>query len=121
MVPFRRMLTPPRTTPAEHRSRPHGRPQSHAHPARAGAAQPGSVGRPVVRSPVMGKLPVVEVPIVDYGEAEAAMVEYRRAGEARAMALGNRGPLVIDDQGRVDPAVLDAYERTGFYVFEGVL
>ncbi len=69
----------------------------------------------------MGKLPLVEVPIVGYGEAESAMVEYRRAGEARAAALGNRGPLLVDDEGRVDPAILEAYERTGFYVFEGVL
>src|SRR6478735_491977 len=69
----------------------------------------------------MGKLPLAEVPIVDYGEAEAAMVEYRRAGEERAMALGNRGPLVVDADGRIDPAILEAYERTGFYVFEGLL
>ena len=62
----------------------------------------------------MGKLPLAEVPIVDYGEAEAAMVEYRRAGEERAMALGNRGPLVVDADGRIDPAILEAYERTGF-------
>jgi len=37
------------------------------------------------------------------------------------MALGNRGPLVVGDDGRIDPEILDAYERTGFYVFEGVL
>jgi len=69
----------------------------------------------------MSRLPIAEVPIVDYGSEQAAMVEYRRAGEARAIALGNRGPLVVGDDGSIDPAILDAYEHTGFYVFEGVL
>lgn len=69
----------------------------------------------------MGKLPLLEVPIVDYGEAEEAMRAYRRDGEERALALGNRGPLVVDDDGHVDPAILDAYEEHGFYVFEGLL
>ena len=49
------------------------------------------------------------------------MVRYRREGEARAAALGNRGPIRFTDDGAVDPAILDAYEPHGFYVFEGVL
>jgi hypothetical protein len=69
----------------------------------------------------MGKLPLLDVPIVDYGEAEDAMVRYRREGEERAAALGNRGPLRIDDAGRVDPTILDAYEEHGFYVFTGLI
>jgi hypothetical protein len=69
----------------------------------------------------MVKLPLLEVPIVDYGEAEADMVRYRHEGEERAAALGNRGPLRLDEQGRLDPAILDAYWRDGFYIFEGVL
>ena len=69
----------------------------------------------------MGKLPLLDVPIVDYGEAEDAMVRYRQEGEARAAALGNRGPLRFDAGGRVDQAILDAYEEHGFYVFTGVL
>ena len=69
----------------------------------------------------MVTLPLLEVPIVDYGDDEAAMVRYRREGEARAAALGNRGPIRFDDDGRLDPAILDAYEAHGFYVFEGVL
>lgn len=56
-----------------------------------------------------------------YGDAEADMVRYRAEGEQRAHALGNRGPLVLDEHGRPDPAVVEAYRRTGFYVFEGVL
>jgi Phytanoyl-CoA dioxygenase (PhyH) len=69
----------------------------------------------------MGKLPLLEIEIGDYGDAEEAMVRYRREGEARAAALGNRGPIRFTDDGRVDPAILEAYARTGFYIFEGVL
>lgn len=50
-----------------------------------------------------------------------AMAAYIAEGEARALALGNRGPIRLDAQGRLDRSILDAYWRTGFYVFEGVL
>lgn len=58
---------------------------------------------------------------VDYGEDQAAMEAYRAEGTARALAMDNRGPLRLGDDGRLDPAILDAYSRYGFYVFEGVL
>ena len=58
---------------------------------------------------------------VDYGPEEAAMQAYLRAGEARAMALGNRGPIRFDADGRIHPDIIEAYWRCGFYVFEGVL
>jgi hypothetical protein len=48
------------------------------------------------------------------------MAEYSRAGEARARALGNRGPIRLDANGRLAPDILDAYWTHGFYVFEGV-
>ena len=48
------------------------------------------------------------------------MVDFAQA-EQEALALGNRGPLKVDADGRVDQAILDAYWRVGFYVFEGVL
>ena len=69
----------------------------------------------------MGKLPLLDVPIVDYGDDEPAMLEYREEGERRARSLGNRGPIRFDEQGRLDPAIVEAYERVGFYIFEGVL
>ncbi|HYF58321.1 MAG TPA: phytanoyl-CoA dioxygenase family protein [Burkholderiaceae bacterium] len=50
-----------------------------------------------------------------------AMDAYLREGEARAYALGNRGPIRYTDDGRVHPDILEAYRRCGFYVFEGVL
>ncbi len=57
----------------------------------------------------------------DYGSEEAAMRAYCADGEARAMALGNRGPVRFTADGELDPAIREAYSRCGFYVFEGVL
>ncbi|MEZ5856162.1 MAG: phytanoyl-CoA dioxygenase family protein [Hyphomicrobiaceae bacterium] len=54
-------------------------------------------------------------------EHAQVMADYIRQGEARAMALGNRGPIKLDANGRLTQDILDAYWRTGFYVFEGVL
>src|SRR5262245_39069008 len=58
---------------------------------------------------------------VDYGSEEAAMQAYLRDGEKRAAALGNRGPIRFTAAGELDPGILEAYWRCGFYVFEGVL
>ena len=69
----------------------------------------------------MTKLQQIEVPRVDYGSEEAAMVRYREDGERRAAALGNRGPIRFDARGKLDPAIVEAYSRCGFYIFEGVL
>jgi hypothetical protein len=46
---------------------------------------------------------------------------YLREGEKRAFALGNRGPIRFAATGELDPAIVEAYWRCGFYVFEGVL
>ena len=46
---------------------------------------------------------------------------YRDAALARAAELGNRGPMRFDQDGRLEQDILDAYRRTGFYVFTGVL
>lgn len=46
---------------------------------------------------------------------------YINAGIERANALGNRGPVKFDDNGKLAPEILDAYWRTGFYVFEGLV
>jgi ectoine hydroxylase-related dioxygenase (phytanoyl-CoA dioxygenase family) len=59
--------------------------------------------------------------VADYGPEEAAMQAYFRDGEARAMALGNRGPIRFGPDGKLDPAILAAYNQHGFYVFEDVL
>jgi hypothetical protein len=50
-----------------------------------------------------------------------AMADYMREGTARAYALPNRGPIVLGPDGRLAPAILDAYWTYGFYVFTGVV
>lgn len=49
------------------------------------------------------------------------MVEYRRQGTERALALDNRGTIRFDEDGRLAPDIVDSYHRHGFYVFQGVL
>ncbi len=66
-----------------------------------------------------GGNPAGEAP--GYGLEEAAMQAYLREGERRAFALGNRGPIHFDANGRLAQDILDAYWRCGFYIFEGVL
>jgi hypothetical protein len=65
-----------------------------------------------------------EIPIVpptDYGEHQADMVVYLRAGAERAQALGNRGPLRFTSDGALHPDIVEAYGRCGFYIFDGLL
>ena len=57
----------------------------------------------------------------DYSAEEAAMRAYFRDGEARAQALGNRGPVRYTADGQIHPDILEAYWRCGFYIFERVL
>jgi hypothetical protein len=59
--------------------------------------------------------------MVDYGTHEQAMQDYFRDGEWRALALGNRGPARFTPDGKLHPDIMAAYERCGFYVFEGIL
>jgi ectoine hydroxylase-related dioxygenase (phytanoyl-CoA dioxygenase family) len=51
----------------------------------------------------------------------AAMRDYMREGEARALTLGNRGPLRFESDGAVHRDILEAYWRCGFYVLEDVI
>ena len=50
-----------------------------------------------------------------------AMADYSRAGVARAMKLGNRGPIRFDKEGRLDRAIVESYWTHGFYSLEGVV
>ena len=50
-----------------------------------------------------------------------AMTDYVEQGVARAQALANRGPLTLGADGKLTPDILDAYHRTGFYVFENAV
>lgn len=49
------------------------------------------------------------------------MADYIHQGEATAQALGNRGPMRVDNQGKLHPDILQAYWQHGFYVFEGIV
>jgi len=54
-------------------------------------------------------------------EHQARMADYLRAGEARARALGNKGPVRFDADGNLHPDIVAAYWKHGFYIFEGVV
>lgn len=69
----------------------------------------------------MPKLPLLDIAPIGYGADEPAMADYRAAATERALALGNRGPIRFDANGRLDPAILDAYWEHGFYVFQNVV
>ena len=43
---------------------------------------------------------------------------YHAEGSERALALGNRGPLLFDEDGNVDQEILRTYHEVGFYVLE---
>lgn len=58
---------------------------------------------------------------VDIDADEAARAAYYAEGEARALALPNRGPIRFTDDGGVHPDILSAYRTYGFYVFTGVV
>ena len=53
----------------------------------------------------------------DRGEFKA----YCADGKARALELGNRGPMRFDACGRLAGDIIDAYNACGFYVFTDVL
>jgi len=46
---------------------------------------------------------------------------YLEAGEKRALALQNRGPLRFESSGQIARDIREAYEQYGFYIFEGVV
>jgi len=69
----------------------------------------------------MVNLPLPEVSAVDFGANEAEMARYKEDGTRRALAMDNRGPVRFDSDGNLDPAILDAYWRHGFYVFTNVV
>ena len=56
-----------------------------------------------------------------YGDHESAMLAYRKAGEERARALGNRGPIRYEADGSLARDIVESYWEHGFYVFENVI
>ena len=62
-----------------------------------------------------------ETQTITAADHAAAMADYIRGGEQRALSLGNRGPIKLDNHGKLYSEILEAYGRTGFYVFESVI
>lgn len=56
-----------------------------------------------------------------YGEEAEAVRDYLLQGQAKALALPNRGPLKFDAARNIHPDILSAYSEYGFYIFEGAL
>ena len=54
-------------------------------------------------------------------EHQAHMSAYLSAGEERGRAIGNRGRIRFDTNGKLHPDIVAAYWRHGFYIFEGVV
>jgi hypothetical protein len=54
-------------------------------------------------------------------EHQARMAGYLNAGEARARAIGNRGPVRFGADGKLHADIAEAYWRHGFYIFEDVV
>ncbi len=63
----------------------------------------------------------IEACAAHYGDEAEAVKSYLIEGQAKALAMPNRGPLKFDESGNIHPDILDAYNEYGFYVFEGVL
>jgi len=63
----------------------------------------------------------IEACAAHYGEDAEAVKQYLIDGQARALALPNRGPIHFDDNGTIHPDILSAYSKYGFYIFENVI
>ena len=49
------------------------------------------------------------------------MTTYLKEGIAIASRINNKGPLLLDEKGKLHPKILKAYEKYGFYIFENVI
>ena len=58
---------------------------------------------------------------ISASQYETSFGAYIDQGMQTAESLGNRGPIRFDAEGKLAPDILEAYWRTGFYVFEGLI
>ena len=56
-----------------------------------------------------------------YGKDANAMESYLKEGEKKALELGNRGPIIFDDDGNLCKKIRESYSENGFYIFENVI
>jgi len=62
-----------------------------------------------------------EIQVMSATEHAHNLEQYTKAGEARALKLGNRGPVRFSANGTLSAEIIEAYENTGFYVFEDLV
>src|SRR6185437_6348 len=85
---------------------------------RCGRDEPEPAHRPETES----AMPDTTVsPPLSAADHERAMSDYGQRAEARAYALGNRGPIRVGADGKLLPEILESYWTNGFYVFQGVV
>ncbi len=77
--------------------------------------------RDVQTHPRSGGKARAEAGVAQHASFDAQMQAYLRDGEARALALPNRGPIRFDGTGRLAQDIVDTYYEYGFYVFKNVL
>ncbi|MEE2736125.1 MAG: phytanoyl-CoA dioxygenase family protein [Pseudomonadota bacterium] len=63
----------------------------------------------------------VKTPVLTAQEHALGLKQYFDEGANRAQEIGNRGPLKLNKNGELEREILEAFEREGFYVFEGVV
>lgn len=56
-----------------------------------------------------------------YGEDADQVRRYMKEGLETALNMGNRGPIRFEEDGSLHPDIREAYAKTGFYVFTGVI
>ena len=59
--------------------------------------------------------------VLSAADHERTMRDYGNRAEARAHALGNRGPIRLGADGKLLPEIVESYWAHGFYVFQGVV
>jgi len=62
-----------------------------------------------------------EIHMINAVEYAHKLEKYTMSGEDRALQLGNRGPVSFGANGKLSAEIMDAYEKHGFYVFEGLV
>ncbi len=63
----------------------------------------------------------IEACAAHYGDEAEEVRAYLTEGQAKALALPNRGPLKFDADGNIHPDILSAYHEYGFFIFENAI
>ena len=58
---------------------------------------------------------------ISSAEHSKNMATYLKDGVSIAARINNKGPLLLDENGKLQSKILKAYEEYGFYIFENVI